>query len=142
MAVSQKAVRQALYQKLNVSNVTTLLADGSAGIFHRLVPDRTPPAQFPLLIFNRQTDSSRWVFGANAYDSQVWLVKGVCKGTTPSPAEDVDAAVRSQLDFGSLTISGGVSMVLARISGVSYAETDGDEIFQHVGGLYRLDVRS
>lgn len=141
MPPSQKAVRQALYQKLNVSTVTTHLTDGSAGIFHRIVPDKDPPANYPLVIFNRQTDSSRLRFGGNAYDSQLWLVKAIVRGTSPGLAEDIDTAVRTLLDFGSLTITGGQTMFLARASGVSYAETDGDEIFQHVGGLYRLDVQ-
>ena len=36
--VSNKAVRQALYQKLNVAAVTTPLANGSASLHHAMAP--------------------------------------------------------------------------------------------------------
>lgn len=136
--VSNKAVRQALYKKLNVSTVTSLLGSGSASLVHEVAP---PSAKFPICVFAKQSDTSTQRFGGNAYDSHVWMVKGVVRDTSASAAEDIDKAVRDLLDFGSLTISGGDLMYLARISGIEYQENDGDQVFRHVGGLYRLVVQ-
>lgn len=137
--VSNKAIRQALYQKLNVSSVTTLLGSGSASLVHELAP---PSATYPLCLFNRQSDTSVLRFGGNAFDNQVWQVKGIVRSTSSSAAEDIDKAVRDLLDFGTLSITGGSLMHMARISGFEYAENEGDEVYRNVGSLYRLVVQT
>ena len=137
MALSNKAVRQSLYTALNVSAVTTLLGSGSASLVHGIAP---PSATYPLCVFTKQSDTSALRMGGNAMDSQLWLVKGIVRSTSPSVAEDIDAAVRTLLDFGTLTITGGTNLFCARTSGVAYSEADGDQVFQHVGGLYRVTV--
>lgn len=136
--VSNKAIRQALYQKLNVSSVTTLLGSGSASLVHDVAP---PSATFPVCVFSKSTDTSTLRMGGNAFDSHVWMVKGVVRGTSASAAEDIDAAARALLDFGSLTITGGNLMHLARIGGMEYTETEGDQIYHHCGSTYRLVVQ-
>lgn len=139
--VSNKAMRQAIYEKLNTASVTTLLADGSAGIFHAVVPAKNPAAAYPLLVFSRQSDISTLRFGGNAFDSDIWLVKGVARDVRPGPAEDIDKAARDLLDFGSLNITGGSLMHMSRLSGVEYPETVGDVIYRHCGSLYRVVVQ-
>lgn len=135
--VSNKAIRAALYQKLNVASVTTLLGSGSASLVHGVAP---PSASYPLCLFSKQSDISSLRMGGNAFDSHVWLVKGIANATSPSLAEDIDKAVRDLLDFGTLTITGGTLLHLARISGIEYPETEGDQTYRHVGSLYRLVV--
>ncbi len=137
--VSNKAVRQAIYQALNVSAVTTLLGGGSASLVHSVAQ---PSATYPLCLFARQSDRSRLRFGGNAYDDQLWQVKGIVRGGSASVAEDIDKAVRDLLDFGSLTITGGSLMHMARISGIEYAENVGDEVYRHCGSLYRVVVQT
>lgn len=137
--VSTKAVRQALYERLNTASITTLLTDGSAGIVHGIA---RPQTRFPYLMFAKQSGTSRLRFGGNAYDDHVWLVKGVCVDSTSSIAEDIAAAVAARLDFASLTISGGSLMFMARVSDVDYFEPDGDQTYRHHGALYRLSVQS
>ena len=133
--VSNKALRQALYLKLNVSAVTTLLGSGSAGLVYAVSP---PSATYPICVFTQQSSVSRHSMKAQAFDSSTWMVKGVVRSTTPSAAEDIDAAARTLLDHSSLTITGGTALYLARQTGLSYVEVDGDQMYQHVGGLYRL----
>lgn len=133
--VSNKAIRQALYTKLNVASVTSLLGSGSASLVYANAPSS---ATFPLCVFSKQSDTSALRMGGNAMDNQLWLVKGIVRGTSPSVAEDIDAAVRSILDFGELTISGGSNLFLARTSGVAYQEVEGDQTYQHIGSMYRL----
>lgn len=135
--VSNKAVRAGIYTKLNVSAVTTLLGSGSASLVYGVAP---PTASFPICVFSKQSDVSTHTFGGQAFDNDLWLVKGISRSTSPSVAEDIDAVVRTLLDFDTLTITGGQSLYLARESGVSYVETDGDQTYQHVGALYRVVI--
>jgi len=135
--VSNKAIRSALYQALNVSGVTTQLGSGSASLVHGVSP---PSSDYPICLFNRQSDVSRLNFGGNAFDEQLWLVKGVVRATSASIAEDIDKAVRDILDFGTLTVTGGTLLFLARTSGVEYTETDGDQTYRHAGSIYRLTI--
>lgn len=133
--VSNKQVRQALYQKLNVPAVTTLLANGSASIHHAVAP---PTGAYPLLVFNKQSGVNVDRFGGEAYRTTLWLVKGVARGQSATVAEDIDKAVFDLLNFGTLTITGANTMHVARESDVEYTETSGDTQYKHVGGLYRL----
>lgn len=140
--VSNKAVRQAFYQALNVSQVTSLLGSGSASVCYDVVPDKDPPIAFPVCLFARQADTSTLRFGGNAFDSHVWMVRGIARDILPGVAEDIDAAARAILDFGTLTIAGAQQMHLARMSGIAYEETEGDQVFRHVGSLYRLVLQT
>jgi hypothetical protein len=136
--VSDKAVRQAIYQKLNVSAVTNLLGSGSASLVHGEAP---PTSTFPLCVFHKQAGTTTNRFGGEAFKAHIWLVKGVVKAASASTAEDIDKAANDLLHFGDLTITGADDMYLARESDVNYSETDGDVKFWHVGGLYRLIVQ-
>ena len=137
--VSDKAIRQGLYQALNVAAVTGSLAEGSASLRHAVAP---PTGLFPFVIFNKVSGTPTRRFGGNAFDSQIWMVKGIVKGQSASVAEDIDKAVRDLLDFGTLTIAGGTLMHMARESGMDYTEPDGDQIYRHCGSLYRLVVQT
>lgn len=134
--VSQKAVRQAIYTKLNVASVTGSLANGSASLFHSFAPD----GPYPLVIFNEQASTATHAFGGDHYDSQVWMVKAVAKDSSSSTAEDVDKAIADVLDFQNLNIAGAVHMYLARESAVTYTEVVSGQQYRHHGHLYRLVV--
>lgn len=136
--VSNKAVRQALYEKLNTSSVTTPLATGSASLFHAVAPSS---AAYPLVIFNKQAGTPTHQMGGSHYDSQIWLVKAIVKGGSSSAGEDIAKAIADRLDFASLTISGGETMHLARESDVDYTEVESGETYRHHGSLYRLTVQ-
>jgi len=137
--VSTKAIRTALYSALNVSAVTSLLPSGSAGLVHGVAP---PTALYPICLFQEQASTSTLRMGGNAFDSDLWVVKGISKATSASLAEDIDNAVRTLLDFGTLSITGGTLMHMARESGVSYAETSGEIQYRHHGSLYRVVVQT
>ena len=136
--VTNKAVRQAIYQKLNVASVTTLLAQGSASIYHAVAP---PTATYPLLVFNKQAGTQVQVFGDEAFRTTLWIVKAIAKGKSASLAEDIDKAVFDRLNFSTVTITGASTMYLARESDVEFPETQGDDIYHHVGGIYRLSYQ-
>jgi hypothetical protein len=133
--VSAKAVRQALYTKLNVSGVTSSLASGSASIHHSVVPSS---GAYPLVVFNEQASTVTNAFTGEHFDSQVWLVKAIVKGGSSSVAEDVDKAIADALHFQPLNITGGDDMYLARESAVTFSEVVAGEVYRHHGHLYRL----
>jgi hypothetical protein len=137
--VSGKVIRQALYEKLNVAAVTTLLAEGSASLIYSVAP---AGKQYPVLIFNKQSGTPTHQFGGSHFDSQIWLVKSIVKGGSPSRAEEIALAVSEQLDFQTLTISGASVMHLGRESDVDYTEEADGELYRHAGALYRLTLRS
>lgn len=136
--VSDKNIRTALYNKLNVAGVTASLGSGSASIVHGVAQ---PTALYPIVVFNKQSSVNANRFGGEAYRDQLWLVKAVSKGTSSSTAEDVDKAINDLLNFGSLTITGGDDMSLMRESDVDYVETVGSDTYRHHGALYRLRVQ-
>ena len=137
--VSDKAVRQALYEKLNVASVTSLLGNGSASVVHGV---GQPTAVYPLCVYSKQSGvTDELAFGGSHQTNQLWLVKGLTRSPKPTAAEDIDKAAFDLLHFGDLTISGADDLFLSRESDVSYPETQGDTVFWHVGGIYRLKYR-
>ena len=136
--VSDKAIRQALYQRLNVSSVTMMLSSGSASLVHGQGPDS---ASYPLCVFNKQSGRPDLRgFGGNDARNQLWLVKGVVRATSASVAEDIDKAVNDRLHNATLTITGGTTLYLAREGDINYPEVIGDQTYWHVGALYRTVV--
>lgn len=133
--VSNKQVRVALYTKLNVASVTSLLATGSASIYHGVAPQNSA---FPLLVFSKQSGTEVDRMGGEAYRTTLWTIKAIARGTSSSTAEDIDKAVFDLLHFGTLTITGADTMFMARESDVEFVETSGDVQYRHVGGVYRV----
>lgn len=135
--VSTKAIRVALYEKLNTASITGLLASGSASLFHEQAPGT---AAYPFVEFGKQSGVATKNFGGNAFDSQLWRVKAVVRGQSSSVAEDAAKAISDRLDFGTLTITGGTLLHLSRVSDIDYTETVNDTQYRHHGALYRLVV--
>lgn len=133
--VSSKAVRQALYQKLNVAPITGSLAQGSASLIHSVAPSN---ATYPLVIFNEQSGTPTHQFGGDHFDSQLWLVKAIAKGNSSSTAEDVSKAIADALDFQNLSITGADHMYMAREGDVTYAEVVNGEVYRHHGFYVRI----
>lgn len=135
--VSDKAIRQAFYTKLNVASVTGGLAEGSASLFHHYAKLN---AAFPYVIFHKQSGRPINAFSRNAYDSQLWLVKAVDRGGSSSAAEDIAKAFDDLLDYGSLTITGATTLAVLRESDLDFVETVDDQMYRHHGALYRVAV--
>lgn len=136
--VSDKAVRQGLYKKLNVKAITDQLANGSASIHHQVAPSS---AEYPMIIFNQQSGVPRHQFTGARYDEQVWMVKAVCEGGSSSSAEDIAKAVDDELDWELLTIEGAETMHLEAQSKLSFSEVVDGEQFRHHVALYRLIIQ-
>ena len=136
--VSDKAIRQALYQRLNVASVTSVLGSGSASLVHGQAP---ASALYPLCVFHKQSGRNDLQgFGGEGVRNHIWLVKGVVRTASASVAEDIDKAAADRLhnSFPSITDAG--TAYLAREGDVNYSEVVGDQTYWHVGGLYRWFV--
>lgn len=135
--VSDKQVRVGIYNKLNTASVTSLLASGSASIFHEVA---RPGSAFPYIVFSKVSGVPMLRFGGNAMDNQIWLVKAVDRSESSSRAEDIAQAVDVLLDFGTLTVTGATNLATLRESDVDYPETDGDQTYRHHGSRYRVYI--
>lgn len=130
-----QVVRRALYSKLTGDTTLTALLSASTAIYHAVAPDT---ADYPFVIFNKQSGVPRYTFAAKAFDNELWLVKGVDRNSTANAADDIASRLDALLTDGALTISGETQMSLRRESDVEYTETEGDQTYRHAGALYRL----
>lgn len=133
--VSAKAVRQAIYTRLNVASVTTNLANGSASLFHTVAPENSA---YPMVIFFQASGVPTHQFGGDHFDSQRWEVRAVAKGGSSSQAEDVAKAIADALDFKEPVIAGANAMYMAREDDVVYAENIDGETYRHHGFYVRV----
>jgi hypothetical protein len=142
--VSSQAVRQGLYERLNHTAVlagTPGPTITSADIRHAVAPSE---ATYPMIVFNKQSGTPTNLVGfgekwrASTQENQVWLVKAIAKGGSPSDAEHLAKRISERLTSGTLTISGGTQTHLTRESDVDYAEVQAGEQYHHHGALYRV----
>ncbi len=135
------AIRRALYGRMSADvTLNGLLATPAAGfakaIYHQQAPDK---AAFPFVIFSKSSGvPTEAMSDPSAFDTDVWLVKGVDRNTTADGAEAIAIRLNALLNDGALSISGGTLLYLRRQSDVEYAEViDGVQV-KHAGALYRL----
>lgn len=134
-------VRRAVYGKLSGdTTLNNLLGTPSAGyskaIYHGQAPDG---AAFPFVVMNKQSGTPTEAFtDPDAFETDVWLVKGVDRATSADTAEAIQARLRVLLNDASLSISGATLLYLRRQSDVEYAEVENGVTYRHAGSLYRL----
>lgn len=137
------ATRRALYGKLaGDTTLTGMLAAPASGfgqaIYHHEAPQ---DVQFPFVIFSKSSGVPTDTFGKpSAYDTDVWMIKGVDRNTSADNVEAIAARVQTLLNDANLSISGGILMYLRRISDVDYPELSDGVSYRHCGSLYRLAV--
>jgi hypothetical protein len=129
------SVRAAIYTLLTGDDTLTDLLASTGAVYHEHAPVE---AARPLVIFNRQSGTRIYTFGGEAIRPEMWLVKAVTNSQSASSAEAIDARLEALLNDAALSISGSTLLHLRRDSDVQYAEQDGHDTYQHVGGLYRL----
>lgn len=136
-----QAVRRALYGKLaGDGTLTGLLAAPVAGYAQSIYYQQAPQgARFPYVIFSKQSGLPRETFGLpSAFETDVWLVKGVDQSESADTAEAIQARLAALLNDANLSISGRQTMYLRRESDVDYDEVDDGEQYRHSGSLFRL----
>lgn len=132
-------VRQALFAALLAdATLMGMLADGidgAASIYHQIAPVR---AGMPYIVVSKSSGVPTRRYGADAYATEVWLVKAVDKGPKAGNAEAIQARIETVLNDATLTINGQPSLDLHKQSDVDYPEVVGPDVYRHAGGLYRL----
>jgi hypothetical protein len=134
-------IRRALYGKLaGDTTLNNLLASPPSGYSKSIFDSEAPPqATYPFLVFFKQAGTPTESFGdPDALDTDVWLVKGVDRGTSADTVEAIQARVQVLLNDATLSISGATLQYLRRESDVQYAEIRDGVTYRHAGAQYRL----
>jgi hypothetical protein len=129
-------VRAALYARLSGDTTLKGLISTPDAIYEAKAPQGAEP---PYVIFANQAPGVPLRTFGKAADRPLWLVKGVCRGASSTPAEEIDARCQELLDTVKLTIAGSLATVV-REGGVSYGEESSGEDWPHRGSLYRIHV--
>ncbi len=135
------ATRRALYGKLaGDSTLNNLLGTPPSGYSKSIYDGEAPAsANYPFVIINRQSGNPTYAMATTpAYETDIWLVKGVDRNTTADTAEAIAARLDALLTDGVLSISGATQLYTRRESDVDYQEDQDGRVYHHVGSLYRL----
>jgi Protein of unknown function (DUF3168) len=133
MADYTDPIRAALFAVLDGDDTLGELATG--GVWHLRAEAE---AAFPYCVFNKQSGLPIRAMGAVAFVNQLWLVKGLCRGSDQGEAEAIDARCEQLLDGAALAIEGFELLGCERETDVVFPEDDSGETIFHCGALYRL----
>lgn len=128
-------VRGAIYSRLNGDATLATLLGAPGAIYHRTAPQT---ATFPLVVFSKLSGVPTRQFARAHIQGDIWLVKGISRGSSASPAEDIAARVDTVLSFAPLAITGYILLAVYRESDVDYDEIESGETYHHAGSQYRL----
>lgn len=136
------ATRRAIYGKLaGDTTLTNLLATAASGFSKAIYHFEAPQdVAFPFIIFSRSSGVPTGTFSKpSAYETEVWMVKGVDRSSSADVVESISARVAVLLNDASLSIAGGGNlMYLRRESDIDYAELADGVSYRHCGSLFRL----
>ncbi len=133
-------IEQWLYNTLTTDSVLNSL------VGDRVYAYQAPQeATFPLIVFARMSGRDVRVVGpARVLANELYEVKAIGRGTTIGFAALKAIADRIDvlLDGASGAVADGQILACVRENALSYAETDADQIYCHLGGLYRIYVKA
>lgn len=134
------AVRTAIFNKLNGdATLTGYLGDPPSGMTESIFHNEAPAAaNYSFIVFRKQSGTPAYTFGAQAWDDELWLVKGVDLSTTAITVDAIATRLDAVLTDAALTISGLTHMNTRRESDVEYSEVDDGTMYVHAGALYRI----
>jgi hypothetical protein len=127
------AVRNAIDARLKGDATLVALCGSSQSIFHRHAPQTAKP---PVVVYSKNTGDRRYFFKGVPLHYETWLIKGIAFGRTADRAEAIGERIEAIMT--DLTISGHTCLDVRLESDVDLPEQVGKEIFQHVGGIYRV----
>lgn len=128
-------VRAALFSVLNGDATLKALLSSPNAIYHRVVPQN---ATLPAVVFTRIAGTPQWAMDSAAIQWDVWLIKGVNKGSSSSPAENIDARVKVLLTDPMFPITGRVLNACFPEMDIDYEEVTAGEVYHHVGANYSV----
>ncbi len=101
-------------------------------------------ATFPLIIFARISGRDlRGVGSARILANELYEVKAINRGTTVGFAalRAIGDRIDALLNGASGAVADGQILACVRENALSYLETDADQIYCHLGGIYRIYIR-
>lgn len=139
-----KAIDTGLYSLLNadcgtvMGTVTGSLKNlGATGVYRAVAPQT---ATLPFVVFQQQSGVSEWEFRTRAYKTTTYLVKAVGTGHSASNVSAMADRLDTLLNDANLSLSGWSCRRIRREQDIEYSEESEGVLYQHVGGLYRIDV--
>ena len=134
-----------LYSVFSADSGAGGLNHATTGVAGRIYAYVAPAgAAFPLVIYSHQGGHDvRGVGPARIMASMVYQVKAIGKGRAASFAaiKPIADRIDSLLQGASGSTTDGLILSCVREQPVSYTETSGTDVYSHLGGLYRLQVR-
>lgn len=131
MANARLQVDKAIFTALNVA---AILEVAPGGVHNMVARQGTPP---PFVVFQAMSKEDEHTFNGR-FANMVYMVKAVAKNTWPKTALDVDTVIDTTLEDATLTISGFTQLLCRRQSDIYFVEEHGGDVWQHIGGLYRV----
>ena len=141
MSAISELTRQAIFESLNVSGVTSL---ATGGVHFKVAP---PETAFPFVVFDRIPGSVDYAFAKNLVgERDLWMVKALTDSDSsadyepPELAENILTACETAIN-GTLNVSGKTNSIARRRGDIPPQITDQSDrqIWQH--GFY-LDTYS
>jgi len=131
------ALKTGIYSELTGGSALMALATG--GVWDKVAPGT---ASFPYLIFELGTGNDSYSLAGRTSMDYTLTLKAVDKSSSETVAGNIIDAVETLLNDATLTITGWGNIYLRREARVgSYAEIDGNDVYQHVPAVYRLTVK-
>lgn len=127
-------VATAIYARLSGdSDLQALLAEPDA-IYHEQAPQGS---KAPYVVFQLLSGVEQWTFG-EGNERAIWLVKGICRGEDPTPAEEIDERCKALLHRQKIPVPEGRPITVLRESRVAYPEPGDGELVRHRGAKYLI----
>lgn len=127
-------VTREVYRAL-IDVLETALSD--IKVYRQIAP---PGANWPFVVLTKQPTNYDYTLRGTGVAQQTYLVRAVDQGLSADTAYDIDAACQTALQDQVLTLDGHSNIFLRRVGDVEYVEVAEGLIWQHVGGLYQVEV--
>jgi hypothetical protein len=97
-------------------------------------------ATYPFVTVNFYSGADRALISGGWHD-QTYTVKCVDRNTSALPALQIQGLIDLALTAGTvISISGHTTLWLRRVTPIEYQEVDGEDIYWHCGGNYRITL--
>ena len=139
MSTIGRDLDEALYAKLTGASSVTSLLESATAVYGYIAPQN---AGHPFVIFRDLDDAPVWRLNGKAYEAHLYEIRAVTEGNSFAIAADIDAAIESLLNDGTLTVDGHGLMYIRKESGLPpFPEVAEGQRYNHKGSLYRIWLR-
>jgi hypothetical protein len=131
-----KEIEQMIYSTLANDATLTALAPGK--VWRGVAPSKTTGTY---VVFNLQGEADIYTMGLRAMLDSVYQIKAIQPGRSASGAWDAAERIDALITDQPLVCSNGTVLMARRQQIISFTETDGGEMYQHVGGLFGFVIQ-